>query len=647
MPDPSPEPTPGMTPGMPPPSPMARDPFPAGDPVPADVVLAAAPVAILVTDLAGRVTGWNPGAERILGIRAADAIGELPPPAVYGDDPEARESLLRRIATREPVTDVVTSRDPDGRRLDLLATFAPLADERGHPAGTVAVLHDATAQQGRERALRARAGLVERLHEVVVGLNAHAELPDILRGITDACVDLLSARAAGYALLEDGWLRIAAFSGSFADAERSRLPYEGSVLHELMTGAASALAVPIDRIPRTAAYLRERVPDCRVLAVARTQLEGTPTGGLYAFFPDRGRDVCRNELSILTQLADYAGAAIANARAYGDVVRAQERERAIVDAMADGMAVVDDRATVLEWNPAAAAMTGLAADEVLGGPLPFPLPPADASRPLDHELPSGRWIEILVTPIAGTDERVVDFRDITEPKRLEEAKDLFLATTGHELRTPITVMKGFSETLLHHWDAMSDANRKTGVEVIVHRTEALAGLVEQLLLGSRIEEGATTLTPTAFDIAAALRISLAAFERFSARHRVTLEVAGDMPEVLADRIAFDNVVGQLLENAIKYSPEGGEVRVGARADGDAVVLTVADEGIGIAPEHAERVFERFYQADAGNRRRFGGVGLGLYIVRLLVEAQGGRVRVLPRERGACLEVRLPAVGYPD
>jgi signal transduction histidine kinase len=414
-----------------------------------------------------------------------------------------------------------------------------------------------------------------------------------------------------------------------------------TVLAELIGSGRPTMVDDADRYPDAAHEVRRELAGLRTLAVARTVVGGEVTGGLCVFFDQPGRTVTQEELDALELLAGHAGAALANAHAYADAIRQREHERAVVDAMADGVAVIDAAGCIRQWNPAAEAMTGLLSAEVIGRPLPFPLP-AEPGQPLDHKLSSGRWIEVLVTPIDGTAERVVDFRDITQPKNLEEAKDLFLATTSHELRTPITVMKGFAETLLHRWDALDDAERRDAVEVIVQRTEALAALVERLLLSTRAGVVAFSSSPCPLDVDAALQAAAAAFTHFSDRHRIELDVPSGLPRVYVDRVAFDNVVGQLLENAIKYSPDGGVVRVTAAALEGEVRITVEDDGVGIPDEYAERVFDRFYQVDAGNRRRFGGVGLGLYIVRQLVEAQGGRVAVVPRGHGACLDLRLPA-----
>jgi signal transduction histidine kinase len=220
---------------------------------------------------------------------------------------------------------------------------------------------------------------------------------------------------------------------------------------------------------------------------------------------------------------------------------------------------------------------------------------------------------------------VLDFRDITAAKELEEAKDLFLATTSHELRTPITVVQGFASTLASRWDQLADADRRSAVQTIAERAASLARLVEQLLLGSRAGADQLTVSNGPFDLAGMLRGAAVAFRPLAEGHTLVTDVPDDLPQAYGDPMATDIIVGQLLENAFKYSPDGGAVTVGARQTGNRIEVTVADEGIGIPAADRERVFERFVQGETGDRRRFGGIGLGLYIVQQLAQAQDGDV----------------------
>jgi len=181
------------------------------------------------------------------------------------------------------------------------------------------------------------------------------------------------------------------------------------------------------------------------------------------------------------------------------------------------------------------------------------------------------------------------------------------------------------------------------VQTIADRAGALAKLVEQLLLGSRAGADQLAVTNAPFDLAGLLGGAAVAFRPLSDRHTLTTDIPDDLPLAFGDPTATDVIVGQLLENAFKYSPEGGAVIVRARQAGDRIEVLVEDEGIGIPEVDRERVFERFVQGgETGDRRRFGGIGLGLYIVRQLARAQDGEVIASDRPGGGTIMcLRLP------
>src|SRR5207344_832417 len=200
-------------------------------------------------------------------------------------------------------------------------------------------------------------------------------------------------------------------------------------------------------------------------------------------------------------------------------------------------------------------LTGMSADEVAGRPPPFPVP--DPGGPtLTFRLPGGRWLEVMCNGLDGKQEQVVDFRDVTAAKELEEAKDLFLATTSHELRTPITVVQGFASTLASRWDQLPDAERHAAVRTIAERAGSLGRLVEQLLLGSRAGADQLPVSNGPFDLGAVLHGAAAAFRPLSDKHVVVADVPAGLPRASGDTMATDIIVGQLLENAFKYSPDG-------------------------------------------------------------------------------------------
>jgi signal transduction histidine kinase len=354
--------------------------------------------------------------------------------------------------------------------------------------------------------------------------------------------------------------------------------------------------------------------------------------------------------------------ALTNAMAFEEVVRQRAHERAVIDGSADGIAVLDAAGLVRQWNPSAHRITGMAAQDAIGKPPSFPLPAPGAM--LTHKLPNGRWLDVLCTALADGGERVVDFRDVTAAKELEEAKDLFLATTSHELRTPITVVQGFASTLASRWDQLADTERRAAVQTIAERAGSLGRLVEQLLLGSRAGADQLPVRNGPFDLGAVLRAAATAFRPLSDKHVVVADVPDDLPAASGDTMATDIIVGQLLENAFKYSPDGGTVTVraevkpggtggpgggsppGEEGAGEGwIEVSVEDEGIGIADGDHERIFDRFFQGEAGDRRRFGGVGIGLFIVRRLAQAQHGEVTATSRPSGGtvmCLRLRPAA-----
>jgi signal transduction histidine kinase len=348
---------------------------------------------------------------------------------------------------------------------------------------------------------------------------------------------------------------------------------------------------------------------------------GKPYGALYALYSRR--KLSHVELELLELLAGHAGVALTNAMAFEEVVKQRAHERAVIDGSADGIAVLDEAGLVRQWNPAAHRITGIAGPDAIGKPPPFPLPEPDAM--LTHKLPNGRWLDVLCTALADDDELVIDFRDVTAAKELEEAKDLFLATTSHELRTPITVVQGFASTLASRWDQLGDPERRAAVRIIAERAGSLGRLVEQLLLGSRAGADQLPVSNGPFDLAAVLRAAATAFRPLSDKHTIVADIPDDLPAASGDTMATDIIVGQLLENAFKYSPDGGTVVVRAEVTEAWIEVTVQDEGIGIASGDHERIFDRFYQGETGDRRRFGGVGIGLFIVRRLAEAQHGEV----------------------
>jgi signal transduction histidine kinase len=503
-----------------------------------------------------------------------------------------------------------------------------LTDSSGGVIGWVNICHQTGEDDVARHYMAERARVVRRLGDVVADMNAQRDLESVLDRIAASLRELTGADAGGFVLIEEDRLRLVSTAGLPARLRGRVASLSNSLVGELLRSGKTVMMATSES-GGFDDLIWSALPGLHTIALSLSQVGGRPYGALYALYSRR--TLSHVELELLELLAGHAGVALTNAMAFEEVVRQRAHERAVIDGSADGIAVLDEQGNVKQWNPAAHRITGTPASEVMGAPPPFPLPEPGERR--THKLTSGRWLDVLCTALGDGGERVVDFRDVTAAKELEEAKDLFLATTSHELRTPITVVQGFASTLASRWDQLSDADRRSAVRTIAERAGSLGRLVEQLLLGARAGADQLPVDNGPFDLAALLRAAVISFDALSDKHEVVADIPADLPPAHGDPMATDIIVGQLLENAVKYSPAGGKVTVRARPAGEMIEVDVEDEGIGINPGDHERIFERFYQGETGDRRRFGGVGIGLYIVRRLAVAQEGTVVAQSRPEG--------------
>jgi NtrC-family two-component system sensor histidine kinase KinB len=593
----------------------------------AQAVINCAADPIIGQALDRAVCVWNPAAEKMFGWTAAEVLG-LEPPIIPRELKAEHNAVLERIASGGQVSLTTRRVRKDGEVIDVRIDTSALIDADGQRFGWLSVCHESSEDGAVRHYMAERARLVRRLGDVVADLNAELDLEAVLDRIAASLRELTRADAGGFVLIDGDRLRLVSMDGLPAELRGRDAALAGSLVSELLRSGKSVLMATGEG-GRFDDLIWSALTGLHTITLSLSYVAGRPYGALYALYS--GRKIGHVELELLELLAGHASVALSNATAFAEVVRQRAHERAVIDGSADGIAVLDSAGTVRQWNPAAHALTGVSAAAVLGKPPPFPLPEPGAT--LTCQLPNNRWIDVICTELDGRDEQVVDFRDVTAAKQLEEAKDLFLATTSHELRTPITVVQGFASTLANRWDKLLDTDRRSAVQTIAERAQSLARLVDQLLVGSRAVTDRLIVSQAPFDLATMLRNTAVVFQPLSDKHTLRAEIPADLPLAYGDSGATDSIVSQLIENAVKYSPDGGTITVGARVDGDQIEVTVADRGIGIAPEDADRIFDRFFQGEAGDRRRFGGIGLGLYIVRQLARAQGGEVTAGAREGG--------------
>jgi two-component system phosphate regulon sensor histidine kinase PhoR len=328
-----------------------------------------------------------------------------------------------------------------------------------------------------------------------------------------------------------------------------------------------------------------------------------------------------------------------------EVVSSRSRLEAVLLSMFDGVMVVDSSGAILLMNEALRILFGVSGDPVGKKPLEV-VRNADIQEVVDRTLGCTRGVEskelTLVVPVektllahatpvvqdSRTEGAVLVFHDISELRRLERIRQDFVANISHELRTPVSTIKGYTETLLD--GALEDREHARDFLNIIHSdSERLAKLIEDILDLSRIESGRLTLEPRPCPIDRIVERVISAFGRQAQERGIRLvnEIPANMPAVLADEDRIAQVLSNLLDNALKYTEGGGSVTVTARESGGYVRVDVHDSGSGISEKDLPRVFERFYRADRQRSSEKIGTGLGLSIVKHIVQAHNGQVFV--------------------
>jgi PAS domain S-box-containing protein len=331
-----------------------------------------------------------------------------------------------------------------------------------------------------------------------------------------------------------------------------------------------------------------------------------------------------------------------------------------------GVFLVDDAGVVRYWNPAAAAITGLDAESVLGsqadgaipgwgtiGPaVPVATEPGPGSidaKTLPFEI-DGRELWLSISGVKFEDGVVYAFRNLTEERALEELKSDFIATVSHELRTPLAAIYGCARTLLRPDLRLGDEDASRLLEVIAQESERLTRIVADILLANQLDAGRLRLTDQEVDMAGVARDVVDEMRAtLDGREDITLEMVGAVEGLLVtgDEDRLRQVLLNLVDNAVKYSPDGGRVQVELARRDNGLRVAVSDQGLGIPHGELQRIFGKFYRVDPQQTRGVGGTGLGLYICRELVRRMEGRVWVTSREgQGSTFIVDLPLAAAP-
>ena len=510
-----------------------------------------------------------------------------------------------------------------------------------------------------ERSSRALAQQLARTSSLLAAeLDPAAVLDEVVR----RAPELFGADAAVLRMLEGDELVVRAVAGEPAvSVLDTRLPSTARLAGDAVQSRAP-VAVPDARDDQR---LLQADP---VLASGYSGYLGVPlvgpegtVHGVLSVYTTSPRAWSDEEKETLSAFATNASAALSGAELYQSVSLEKERSEAILSNIAEGIVAVDREGKVVLWNVAAERITGVPTAEALGrSPTevvqrelesPGDAPPGErlvSIRRGSEEIWLSLTEAVMRDPAGAVAGRIFAFRDISSERVVEQMKSEFVANVSRELRSPLTSIYGFAETLLRDDILFGEEERATFLGYIASEAGRLTAIVDRLLSVARLDAGDLQVHLAPTDVGTLVRevVSTVEHTQTTDDHRFVLELPPEPLEAYADPEKLRQIVTDLVENAVKYSPDGGAVTVTARRRDDSVEVRVDDEGIGVPESERNLIFSKFYRAESEARDlASGGTGLGLFIAKELLAAMRGRIAVFPREeRGSSFVFTLPLAG---
>ncbi|MCE2765352.1 MAG: hypothetical protein RLZ87_226 [Armatimonadota bacterium] len=370
-------------------------------------------------------------------------------------------------------------------------------------------------------------------------------------------------------------------------------------------------------------------------------IDKSTIGVLHAFNKRHGEDFNEEDVRLLERMARNVGSIIANLQMYREVVEEKEELAQTFESLTSGLVLISPEERILQINATARAVFN-APQDALGKDVSTVINDEKVVKAIQNALSSGDSGKVETHVILGNSERIYEIQfatvsgqdgkgigvvailsDVTEVRNIDRMKSSFVAMASHELRTPLTAIKGFSSTLLEGLDVdmYSKEDQREFLGIVVGECDRLRRLIDDLLNTSRIEAG-ESLKPnyTHVDIRTLLDKVQKVQQQATTKHTVKLEVANELPDsIVGDEDKLDQILTNLLNNAIKYAPNGGDVTIHAKREGNELVIGVKDQGLGIPKDHLGKVFEKFHRVNNEDNRKIYGTGLGLFLVKHLVE----------------------------
>lgn len=503
------------------------------------------------------------------------------------------------------------------------------------------------------------------LLEINRTVTQELDLDKLLIRILDISVEMLAGQAGLIALRsEQGGWKVASYHG----IPSALLRHLDPILSEVPDHENPA-EFEIPEINRLLQKVAQTVSLGLLTGVGLPLIARKRVIGVIFIFRSYFSSFSSNDRALLQSFADQAAISVHNAQLYAQVNREKQRLNALLDSAADGMVILKADHSVERCNPAFARMIGIPAEEIhgqrheavirwmhspegltleqaeAGG---WPLTPnaalyveGDLQRRQILPLPVGITYAPLISPDGFLLNIVATIRDISRFREAEELKSTFISVISHELKTPVALIKGYVATLRREDVSWERSIVQDSLEVIEEEADRLTELIENLLDASRLQAGGLkiNLADVALDSVAAHVAQR--FQTQTSHHKIVFDFPQNFPLILGDDERLIQVFSNLISNAIKYSPQGGEIRIEGMVKPDQVVVCVKDQGPGVAPEDIPYIFDRFYRSpDAARNSK--GAGLGLFLSRAIIQAHRGRMWVEPTPGdGATICFSLP------
>jgi PAS domain S-box-containing protein len=630
--------------------------------------------AILIHE-SGRILDANSVASQILGRNRADLLGRTLS-AFLSRDPSAKQTELHPVG--QPFE--ATVERPDGTRLPVEVSGRAIP-YHGHLT-SVTTLRDVTERKRAEEALAARRSL-ERLVTTISadfvklapgqleeGIRKAIEDIGRLFGADHAVLVLLDAQRVPSQVCE--W--IAEDMAEPVAASRSARLEDMPWLFRRIAALEAAHVADVGDMPPQAVTDKSFLQACGVKSlIALPIADGDRIVGCLSLAALRKTRPWSDEaVALLRIVTEITAGALKRQSALAELEASETRKAAILEAALDCIITTDERGHVVEFNPAAQKTFGYELAYTVGRSLRDLIVPERLRSEHDDGLHTlfasaeravlGQHTEVTCCRADGTEFPAeiavvsiqlgpesgftVYLRDITQRREVERLRDELVAAVSHELRTPLTSLRGFAELMLEKEFPL--ARQRKYLTVIHNEAVRLTQLVNDFLDMKRIESGSAKRHLDSIDLAAMLREVEALFRREDGSHEIQLEIDPELRILWGDAGQLRQVFTNLASNAVKFSPDGGRIVLGARNDDEGILVWVSDEGIGISQEDMRRLFEKFYRVDNAATRSIGGTGLGLALTKEIVLAHGGRIWVeSDLGKGSTFYIALPTIHKPD